>query len=111
MIIKLSPQLRSDTLEVVKSGSALVVNGETFDFSQMSDGDTLPKSAISSEWFISDIDKVDGKLILTLLLPIPWNYSPEQAFPINLLNVPDGPVAFPQPLPHVLSDTDAEDQE
>ena len=99
MIIKLSPVRRDDTLEVWKLGNILTVNGERFDFSRMADGDTLPQSAINSEWFTADVDLVDGELVLTLILPNPINFSPEQAFPVDLVDVPDGPVAFPLPLP------------
>lgn len=98
MIIKLSPQRRDDTLEVVKAGNVLTVNGEDFDFTPMGNGDTLPVAAITSIWFTADVEKADGELTLTLLFPNPWNYSPEQAFPVDLIDVPDGPVAFPQPL-------------
>ncbi|WP_434577524.1 hypothetical protein [Pseudomonas sp. Z1-6] len=99
MRINLSPQRRDDTLEVIKDGDMLVINGEPFDFSKMGEGDTLPGSAIRSAWFVGDIDKVGGELVLTLLLPNPWNYSQEQAFPAPLENIPDGPVVFPGPLP------------
>lgn len=99
MRIKLSPVRRDDTLEVWKLGNILTVNGERFDFSRMADGDTLPRSAINSEWFAADVGVVDGEMVLTLILPNPINYSPEQAFPVDLVDVPDGPVAFPLPLP------------
>ncbi len=99
MIIKLIPQRRDDTLKVIKSGNALTVNGEVFDFSPMTDGSTLPRAAISSQWFAGDVEMQNGELTLTLLLPLPANYSPEQAFPVDLTNVPDGQVIFPAPLP------------
>ena len=99
MLIKLSPQRRDGTLGVVRSGSILIANGEPFDFSRMSDGDTLPRSAIQSDWFAGDVDNIGGELELTLLLPIPANFSPEQAFPVDLVDVPNGPVVFPHPLP------------
>jgi len=109
MIIKLSPQRRDDTLEVFRSGAVLTINGEAFDFSQMADGDTLPASAISSPWLFGQVDNVDGELELTLILPLPANYSQEQAFPIPLENVPNGPVVFPAPLPEPLTDAAPED--
>lgn len=98
MKIILSPQRRNDTLEVIKNGDVLTVNGEEFDFSPVGEGDTLPRQAISSLWFAGDVDRIEGELTLTLLFPNPWNYSQEQAFPVPLEDVPDGPVAFPQPL-------------
>lgn len=108
MIIKLSPQRRDDTLVVVRSSSTLAINGEVFDFSRMADGDTLPASAISSPWFCGQVDSIDGELELTLILPLPANYSPEQAFPLPLENVLNGPIVFPAPLPESLTDTASE---
>ncbi|MGH8384019.1 MAG: hypothetical protein ACRESJ_00750 [Pseudomonas sp.] len=109
MRIELRPQRRDDAIEVIKVGSVLTVNGEVFDFSQMGEGDTLPNSAIHSEWFAGDVEKVDGELKIILLLPNPWNYSPEQAFPVPLENVPDGPVVLPGPLPEPVVGTSPED--
>ncbi|PMQ08914.1 hypothetical protein PseAD21_22535 [Pseudomonas sp. AD21] len=99
MNIFLSPQRLDASLEVARAGSSLILNGETFDFSAMADGDTLPASAISSIWFAGQVDKEGGVLSITLLLPIPSNFSQEQAFPAPLINVPEGRVALPQPLP------------
>jgi hypothetical protein len=103
MKINLSPQRRDDTLQVSRAGATLTVNGELFDFSQMKDGDTLPASAVKCEWFVNQVDCVAGELELTLLLPLPENYSPAQAFPVPLLDVPDGEVQLPQPLPRIES--------
>lgn len=99
MRIILSPQRRDDTLEVHKVGDVLTVNGEAFDLSLINEGDTLPREAISSIWFSDKVERVGGELIVTLLFPNPRNYSPEQAFPVPLESVPDGPVVFPGPLP------------
>lgn len=98
MRIKLSPTRNDSVLTVFKNGNALTVNGEEFDFSRMVNDDTLPRSAINSPWFAGSVDCVGGELVLTLLFPIPWNYSQAQAFPVPLENVPDGLVEFPGPL-------------
>lgn len=99
MLIKLSPRRTDDTVDVFRDGSKLIVNGVVFDFSGVGDGDTLPLSAITSEWFDGNVDNINGELTLTLVLPNPWNYSPEQAFPVDLIDVPDGRVVLPMPLP------------
>lgn len=99
MIIKFSPQRRDDTLTLSKLGNTLTVNGELFDFSRMNDGDTLPRAAIISELFAGDVEMIGGQLVLTMILPNPINYSPEQAFPSDLIDIPDGEIALPQPLP------------
>lgn len=99
MKINLSPQRSDETLDISRAGSAITINGESFDFSQMADGDSLPTAAIKSPWFVGDVHKAGGELELTLILPLPANYSPEQAFPEPLLITTDGPVTLPQPLP------------
>lgn len=98
MRIKLSPQRRDDALEVSKSGKSLTINGEIFDFSPINEGDTLPREAIDSIWFAGDVVMEDGEITLTVLLPLPVNYSQEQAFPVDLIDVPDGVVPLPLPL-------------
>ncbi|WP_426160421.1 hypothetical protein, partial [Pseudomonas sp. TSRC2-2] len=98
MRIDLQP-IRSDAeLSVVRIGDALVVNGETFDFSPIQEGDTLPATAISSSWFAGQVDRKSGELEITIFLPLPINFSPEQAYPEPLLSVPEGVVSLPQPL-------------
>lgn len=110
MRIKLQANRCDDTLEVIKNGNILIVNGEAFDFSPMADGDTLPYGAITSTWFPADVEHTRGELVVTLMLPNPRNYSPEQAFPVDLIDVQDGPVLFPQPLPTVDTIVPAEGQ-
>lgn len=99
MKIIFSPVRSDDSLALSKSGSALTINGEAFDFSRMSEGDVLPARAILSPWFLADVEHTAGGLVITLRLPIPANYSQEQAFPEPLLDVQDGVVPMPQPLP------------
>ncbi|WP_223527013.1 hypothetical protein [Pseudomonas sp. BF-B-26] len=98
MRIELRPIRSDNSLSVIRSGDSLVVNGEVFDFSPLADGDTLPANAINSQWFAGQVDRVDGKLELTIFLPLPINFSPEQAYPEPLLDVADGVVSLPQPL-------------
>jgi hypothetical protein len=106
MIIKLSPQRRDDALILVKSGDKLTINGEVFDFTPMPEGGTLPAEAIASGWFVEDVRRENGELLIHLLLPNPVNYSPAQAFPADLLNVPDGSIALPEPLQKELEAAD-----
>jgi hypothetical protein len=95
MIIKLSPQLGRRALVVTKAGNTLTINGELFDFSRMVEGDVLSRTAITSDWFSADVEYKGGQLIVPLILPIFNGYTQAQAFPADLVNVPDGPVVFP----------------
>ena len=95
MILHLSPQRGDDTLTVSKSGDVLTINGTAFDFSQVPDGGLLPQDAVDCEWIISDIERVDGELVLTLLMPHGADASEAARFPEPLVDVPDGVVVLP----------------
>ena len=73
MKIKLSP-VRADTTPLqatIKDKDAIIINGETFDFSPLQAGETLPVSAIGgASPFVSDIERdALGELHFTLRLP------------------------------------------
>lgn len=95
MLIKLSPSRVDKELIVSKKDDVLTVNGEVFDFSPLKEGQVLPADAIKSEWFIGDVSRVEGELILTLVLPHGPNPSQNVAFPKDLVNVKNGKVKLP----------------
>lgn len=86
MIINLSPD-RVDMVmpTVVYSKDTLTINGEIFDFGPLPEGAILPRSAIDSYWFASNVTRVNGEILLTLRLP--YRLTP-----------PSDSVAFPKPI-------------
>ncbi|WP_182341008.1 hypothetical protein [Comamonas koreensis] len=95
MKINLSPQVRPDALEVLKSGDKLTINGEQFDFAPLAEGAVLPAAAVDCEFIICDVRRQGGELHLTLLLPIAWDAPESCAFPQPILNPADGRVPLP----------------
>ena len=95
MKINLSPQLRNDKLAVVKTGDKLTLNGVDFDFSQLTNGATLPASAIDSEWLVGSVSRVNGELELALILPHGPNPSQSVAYPEPIIAIEDGEVPLP----------------
>lgn len=95
MRINLSPQVRMDTLEIIKAGDKLTINGELLDFTPLAEGDVLPAAAVECEFIIGDVRRQDGELQLTLLLPIAWDAPQSCAFPQPILNPADGRVPLP----------------
>ena len=93
--INLSPQVRDGTLTVSKSGDALIVNGETFDFTQLTEGSTLPAESIDNEYFVGETKRENGDIEPTLLLPIGVNATEAQRFPQPITVSADGEVTLP----------------
>lgn len=96
MIIKLSPQVRECQLSVSKRSDVLTINGERFDFRALPEGAVLPGSAVDCDFVAGPISRVDGELILTLLLPISAEASLDARFPVDIVNPPDGNVRLPE---------------
>jgi hypothetical protein len=96
MRISFSPQRRDDTLILEKpTTDRLRVNGELFDFSTMQDGDVIPAGTVPCDWIIGPVEKVDGEVRLTLVLPHGPNPSQSVAFPEPITATDDGPIAVP----------------
>lgn len=95
MLISLSPQRRDDRLTIERTGDALTINGETFDFSPIPEGGLLPRDAVECAWLASDVERVDGEIRLTLLLPHGPNAPEATRFPEPIHVTEDGPVALP----------------
>ena len=96
MIIKLSPVRSNEAIEVVKTGDTLAINDETFDFTELPEGATLPSEAIESDHFAGPVERINGELRLTLRLPHDHNPSQSVAFPQPITVNVDGPVELPQ---------------
>ncbi|MGN6311147.1 MAG: hypothetical protein ACTHNN_16530 [Xanthobacteraceae bacterium] len=95
MRISFSPQRRDDTLEVVKTGDVLTINGDVVDLSAIPDGADLPADAIDNELVVETVRRINGNLHVTLLLPLGAD-APERArFPMDLVDPQDGPIALP----------------
>lgn len=96
MNITLTPQVRSDSLTLSKSGDILTINGDAFDFSFIEDGDVLPKEAVDCHLLAEDVTRVNGDLVVALLLPIRHTSSKSAKFPDPILNAPDGDIEVPE---------------
>lgn len=95
MIIKLSPVRLDETLEAAIAGDVVNVNGQSFDFTQLPEGATLPAEAINSDYFIGPVERINGELHITLRLPHGPNPPQAVAFPQPIYVTEDGPVQLP----------------
>ena len=96
MKINLSPQRRDDALSVTKQNDILTINGMEYNFTDLPDGGTLPADAVDSEFVIGSVDRVNGELELTLLLPHGPNASEAARFPEPIIDPADGEVELPK---------------
>ena len=95
MNITLTPQIRPDSLTLSKSGDILTINGDSFDFSFIEEGDVLPQDAVECPLLASDVTRTDGAIVLTVILPIQNTSSDAAKFPEPILNAPDGDIEVP----------------
>lgn len=95
MIIKLSPRSADEQLSVEKFGSVLRLNGLSFDFSGLPDGATLPGEAVSSPWVDAPVERIDGELVVTLVMPHGVEAGQQSRFPVDIVNPADGRVPLP----------------
>lgn len=96
MKIILSPQRQDSTLKVVKNKDALTINGKKYDFSVVPNGALLPKDAVDCPWLAADVERIEGILHLTLILPISADASEAARFPAPIIDPADGPLEFPK---------------
>jgi len=96
MKLILSPQRRDGTLTVIKQGDILTINGAEYDFTSLPDDGTLPAEAVDSEYVIGSVERVNGELELTLLLPHGPNASEAARFPEPIIDPADGEVELPK---------------
>lgn len=96
MIINFSPVRREGTLKVKKKGDILTINDVVYDFIDFPDGASLPSSAVDCEYITGDIQRIDGVLNITLILPHGPNPSNAVAFPAPLVDPKDGAISIPK---------------
>lgn len=82
--IKLSPVLGGPALSLEKQGATLKINGETFDFNALGQGDLLPHVSVLCAMLQSDVERQGDDISLTLLCPHGEDASPEELFPAPL---------------------------
>lgn len=95
MKITLTPQRSDKRLTLEKQNQKLIINGERFDFKDIPEGATLPREAIQSDFIVSDVERIDGILHLTILLPHGANAPYETRFPEPIKVTEDGVITLP----------------
>lgn len=103
--------------DITVSGDVLTFNGEEFDFSQLTEGDSIRANAVDHPQ-IEGVDlpnaatnaiyRKDGDIYLKVLFPVYWNSPQTARFPDpDVVSVSEGAVPFPDitPDPSVQMDT------
>lgn len=95
MHIKFSPQRRDDTYSATINNDIITIDGIDYDFSPLPEGATLPQSAVDCPWLASDVERINGEIHLTLLLPHGANAPESTRFPAPITVTTDGPIDLP----------------
>lgn len=96
MIINLSPAYGAPPIEVTKSGDALTINGEVFDFSDLPEGAEIPAFSVPCDYIVHPVSREGGHIVLTLQMPYSGhNPSSAVTHPEPIIDPPDGVIALP----------------
>lgn len=94
MHISFSPVRLDLPLSLEKAGDRLTINGEAFDFTDVPEGGTLPVDAVECEFLASDVERIDGIIHLTLILPHGQDAAETARFP-DPIHAEDGVIQLP----------------
>lgn len=103
MKIKLFAALDDSTIEASVKGDVITINGDKVDLSGIPEGFRLPGSAVGNKFFVDSefIERVDGELCFTLILPVQWETPDEYRNPTTplVISIKKGVVPFPDTTP------------
>ncbi|MBO9453333.1 hypothetical protein J7426_23945 [Tropicibacter sp. R16_0] len=94
MRISFVPIRRDERLEMSRAGDVLTLNGDVLDFSALPDGAILPRTAISNDWIAGDVERLQGQIHLSVLLPHGATAPAETLFPAPI-TADNGDVPLP----------------
>ena len=95
MYITLSPQRSDEILTLSLFGDILTINGESFDFSSVEEGNPLPCEDVGCDRVASDVERVGGDIRLSIIMPhgaLPMGYI----FDPDPITASDGVVTLPE---------------
>ncbi|MDD2108903.1 tail fiber assembly protein [Pseudomonas asiatica] len=99
MLLKFNPVFSDQLLTVYKQGDSLTIDGLTLDFSALAEGATLPAEALGCPWITAPVERINGRLVLTLTLPHGHDAPYEVRFPQDVFFEGNGKVPLPTPDP------------
>lgn len=95
MKIKFSPVRLDYDIVINVEGDVIMIEGESFDFSPLNEGDILPASAINSNHFVDNVTRENGEITVTVVLPHGVNAPYERRFPVDV-DIDFGSVELPE---------------
>ncbi len=95
MHLTLIPVRHDTRLRAERQGDVLILNGTAHDFSALPDGGEIPPGALDCRWIPEPVRRVDGGLLLSLLLPHGADAPAASRHPAPLILTQDGPVDLP----------------
>lgn len=94
MKITLTPRSQAKPLVASIAGDTLSLNGMSLDLTPLAEGDTLPETAVDTDWLAGPISRQNGVVHITLILPHGPHAPHATRFP-DPLDAEDGPLTLP----------------
>ena len=98
MQITFTPVRSDDPLVLERAGDCLVINGESHDFSHLSEAAPLSFEDHGCPWIVSDVIRRDGLIHLTVMLPYGAHMAQQPPIMQTVQVDADGPVTLPDAL-------------
>ncbi|WP_135506645.1 hypothetical protein [Roseovarius aestuariivivens] len=95
MILNFTPQRGDHDLSVERHGDRLVLNGQEIDLSDLAEGETRSAEEIGNAWIAGRVQRQNGQLTLTLIVPHGAGDPVADAPPAPLQVAQDGLVPLP----------------
>jgi len=105
MHITFAPMRRDDQLTLSVAGACLTLNGVGLDFSDIPEGGRRRQAETGCDWLASDVERRDGVLYVTVILPHGARAPQQTLFPTPVTVTQDGMVTLP---PYALPEPEAD---
>lgn len=95
MKITFSPVEGLPPSDVSVAGDVLTINSRLHDFSSLVEGDVLEMESVNDPMVVSDIMRLGGEIVVTIILPHGPDAKSETRYPISIDATTAGEVALP----------------
>lgn len=93
--ITFSPVEGLPPTDITVEGDMLTIDGRLHDFTDLAEGDVLTMESVNDPMVVSDVMRVNGEIVVTVILPHGPDAEPTTRYPVAMDVVTAGEVSLP----------------